>query len=97
MRLEWFEEAKFEFADAARHYFWEQPGIEENFIGEVDRAVAKILDNPEMHREFDPPFRKLKTDRFPFQIVYVVEEQSIVVVAVMHQSRKPGYWKKRLK
>ena len=48
-----------------------------------------------MHRVFDPPFRKLNTDRFPYQIVYLIEGETIIVVAVMHQSRKPGYWKER--
>lgn len=96
MRLEWFEEAKHEFADATRHYHWEQPGLDEEFIDEVGHTVMKILDNPELHRIFEPPFRKAKTDRFPYQIVYFVEDEALAIVAVMHQSRKPGYWKEQL-
>jgi toxin ParE1/3/4 len=35
------------------------------------------------------------TDRFPYQIVYRISGDSVWIVAVMHQSRRPGYWKKR--
>lgn len=96
MRQDWFEEAKFEFADAARYYHWEEPGLEQDFIEEVGRTVAKIIEDPERHRQFDPPFRKLKTERFPYQVVYVIDHEVVLIVAIMHQSRKPGYWKQRL-
>jgi toxin ParE1/3/4 len=97
MRQDWFNEAKHEFAEAARYYFWKQPGLEEDFISEVGRVVDRITENPDLYREFDPPFRKAKTDRFPYQIVFVViDGETVLIVAVMHQSRRPGYWKERL-
>ncbi len=96
MRHDWFDEAKHEFAEAARFYHWEQPGLEEDFIEEVGRAVTRIIETPDLHREFEPPFRKAKTDRFPYQIVFVIDGEKVLVVAVMHQSRRPGYWKERL-
>jgi len=96
MRHDWFDEAKHEFAEAARFYHWEQPGLEEDFIEEVGRAVTRIIETPDLHREFEPPFRKAKTDRFPYQIVFVIDGEKVLVVAVMLQSRRPGYWKERL-
>lgn len=35
--------------------------------------------------------------RFPFSLVYTNTETGIVVIAVAHGYRKPGYWKKRNK
>jgi hypothetical protein len=32
---------------------------------------------------------------FPFGLIYKIKEKKIIVIAVMHLSRKPGYWKKR--
>ena len=96
MQQDWFDEAKHEFIEATRSYHWEQPGLEEDFIGEMGRAFARITDNPELYREFDPPFRKAKTDRFPYQVVFVIDRETVLIVAVMHQSRRPGYWKERL-
>ena len=36
------------------------------------------------------------TYTFPYGILYTVERDSILILAVMHCSRKPGYWKRRL-
>ena len=40
-------------------------------------------------------FRRYLLDRFPFGIIYRKKGNSIYIVAVMHLSRKPGYWLKR--
>jgi toxin ParE1/3/4 len=34
--------------------------------------------------------------RFPYDIVIVEHAAELVVIAVAHQSRKPGYWRERL-
>ena len=76
MRQDWFDEAKHEFVEAARYYHWEQPGLEDDFVEEVGRAVSRIVVSPEVYREFDPPFRKAKTDRFPYQIVFIIDGEN---------------------
>ena len=48
--------------------------------------------------EFDEASARMrKTQRFPYGVVYVPETDRIVIVAGMHGSRRPGYWKNRLK
>jgi len=42
------------------------------------------------------PYRRVLMQRFPFSVYYEVANDHIRVVAVAHQHRKPGYWKKRL-
>jgi toxin ParE1/3/4 len=40
--------------------------------------------------------RRCMTKKFPYAILYTIEpDDSILIVAVMHCSRKPGYWKER--
>jgi hypothetical protein len=39
--------------------------------------------------------RKFVLQRFPFNIFYLSRETEIVVVAVAHQKRRPGYWSSR--
>jgi hypothetical protein len=34
---------------------------------------------------------------FPYAILYTIEADYILIVAVMHLSREPGYWKDRLR
>jgi hypothetical protein len=35
--------------------------------------------------------------RFPYSIIYLVERNEIVIVAVAHHKRRPGYWLDRLR
>jgi toxin ParE1/3/4 len=63
---------------------------------ELAHAMNKILWSPirwpryykETHRYFFP--------KFPFNIVYHLNEERIEVIAIMHHRRKPGYWAKHL-
>lgn len=56
-----------------------------------------ITTDPERAREFDPPYRKVTLERFAYQLVYEIRKGELRLIAVMHQSRRPGYWKTRLK
>jgi hypothetical protein len=44
----------------------------------------------------DDDVRRRVTDVFPYSIVYLEFDQFLVIIAVMHNSREPGYWKDRL-
>jgi len=41
--------------------------------------------------------RRCQLNRFPYGLVYAVEDDAVVVLAVMFLRRKPGYWRDRLK
>ena len=34
---------------------------------------------------------------FPYAILYTIEDNFILIVAVMHFSREPGYWRERIR
>jgi hypothetical protein len=40
--------------------------------------------------------RRCLTHVFPYGVLYTVEPDFILIVAVMHGSREPGYWKRRV-
>lgn len=46
--------------------------------------------------EIDFEVRRFLLERFPFTLVVALLPDELVVVAVAHQRRKPGYWRKRL-
>jgi len=97
MNLKWDDEAKLEFSEAAVYYYFGEPGLEERFISSVEELVATIGQDPLRARKFKGCYRKLNTEVFPYQVIYAIEDDTVWIVAVMHQSRKPGYWKNRLK
>ena len=95
MNLYWGNAAKIELTEAAVHYQPEEPGLEKSFVQKVEAAADRIVLDPLLAREFDPPYRKVITERFPYQLIYYIEDDTVWIVSVMHQSRRPGYWKEQ--
>lgn len=87
--------ARQEFLAAADRYEAGSPGLGEEFIGEVERAVARIAAFPDHSSPYFGATRGVVLDRFPFDVVYR-SDQGLLVVAVAHQRRKPFYWRARL-
>lgn len=67
------------------------------FLTEFQRLRIILAQEPLRGPEVEPGIRRLLfRERFPYSIMYVVRERRVVIVAVMHQHREPGYWKERL-
>lgn len=84
-----------EFVEASAFYEGQAPGLGEDFFEEVHRVWTAIRENPDLAPEFEPPYRRFLCRRFPFSIIYRRVPEGVRVLAVMHQRRRPGYWKRR--
>ncbi len=96
MRLEFHPEALEEYDEAAHYYAGQQAGLDLRFIVCFEEALGFILDEPQRWRIFDDDVRRCLTKVFPYGILYTIEPDYILIVAVAHCSREPGYWKHRL-
>ncbi|MGH8017542.1 MAG: type II toxin-antitoxin system RelE/ParE family toxin [Opitutaceae bacterium] len=96
MRLEFLEEAQAELNDSAAYIAAESsPETALRFVDDVERATRRILRWPTLlHPERDGT-RRMLLGTFSFKVVYVVEGETIIVLAIAHTSRMPGYWKTR--
>ncbi len=93
VRLIFHPEAKAEFREAAAFYEKRRIGLGQEFFGEVRKIVDKIRRNPLRCSFISPAYRCCRVKRFPYGIVYRVDDGEVFVAAVMHFKRKPGYWK----
>ncbi len=59
-------------------------------------AIRLVVEFPQRWPKYLYETRRLVMQRFPFSIVYLDELDSVIVVAVAHSKRKPGYWKDRV-
>jgi len=89
-------EAQDEFREAAGFYERQAAGLGDDLIAEVNRAVEGILKYPEAGPVVRWGARRRLVLRFPYAVIYRMEPEQIVVLAVMHTSRRPGYWQHRL-
>ena len=91
MRSIFFEEdAKVELRKSAKHYDLQKPGLGSEFTAEISAALDYIGQYPFASPSVGGDFRRKRVKRFPFDVIYAVEEEKIVVVAVMHHRRLPG-------
>jgi toxin ParE1/3/4 len=97
MRYEFHPEALDEFEAAAKFYSGCQIGLELRFIGCVESALRQISDAPARWRVLDDDVRRCLVRVFPYAVLYTVESDYVLIVAVMHCSREPGYWRHRLR
>src|SRR5262249_38342912 len=96
MNLIFLEAARDELDEAAAYYEKQREGLGEQFAEEVENTLQRILHHPQVWTKLAENTRRCRTNRFPYGVVYQVRGEDIVVVAVMHLRRKPGYWKDRL-
>lgn len=87
--------AREEFLTAASHYEAAAAGLGQDFITAVERAVARIATFPEHGSQYLLGTRRIVLRRFPFSVVYISEVERVLIVAVAHHSRRPGYWRTR--
>ena len=88
--------AEQEMTSAALFYDTACPGLGADFLDEMNRAISLIRRYPKVGLAVDDNLRQLELRAFQFGIIYVAEDQCILVGAIAHQSRQPFYWKRRL-
>ena len=91
-------EADEEFAEAVRWYEEHRTGLGSDFLAAVREARKLIAEHPEIGSAVPGAKRgekRLMVRQFPYQLIYYVRPHDIVLVAVAHNKRRPGYWKKR--
>lgn len=95
MKYEFQPEALAEYQEAAQYYAEQRAGLELRFIESVENAIIRILESPTAWREFEGEVRRCLCHVFPFAVLYTIEAGYILIIAVMHCRREPGYWKQR--
>ncbi len=97
MRIALHPEALAEFKDAAQYYAGCQENLELRFIAAVEAVLDRIQQNPEWARIFEDNIRRSLTHVFPCAVLYSIEPDYLLIIAVMHCNREPGYWRHRVK
>jgi hypothetical protein len=95
-------EADVEAEEAAVWFEGRQPGLGRDFLTELERAYAMIQEAPATWPLWPRlpeslGVRRFLLARFPYGIAYDSFGEDVIVYAVAHLSRRPGYWKERLK
>ena len=96
LRIVFRRAAMREFDDAADRYDEQRPGLGEEFIVEIDQAVAKAAASPTRYPIVFGDVRRTVARRFPFSVYFRVRGDSMVVLSVFHGRRNPAIWQRRV-
>lgn len=90
-------QAEAELVDGASFYAKEaNAALGESFVAEFNHAVELLREHPKLGAKWRGVLRRLRLRRFPYSILYHESESELRIVAVAHQSRRPGYWRGRV-
>lgn len=101
VRIELHPEAVREVEAAVDWYEDQRAGLGAEFFAELRLSLGVIAESPRACPPWsdgqarDLEMRRLLMARFPFALPYLVLEELVVVLAVAHVRRRPGYWLQR--
>ena len=98
MTFDFHPEAREEFHDAAHWYEERSIYAGDRFVAAVRRAIDAILTDPEAYQPAGGGIRVYRLKKYPFRLYYTFEgaQQFVCIYAVMHEKRRPDYWRKRI-
>lgn len=97
MNLHVLPEARSDGIDASLWYESQRTGLGEQFLGEVRRAFQLIEESPQSFPSWEfysgkREIRRAQLGRFPYAVVFAVQEKEILIVAITHVRRHPLHW-----
>jgi toxin ParE1/3/4 len=95
--VRFLDEAADEFLEAIRYYAQQSRAIVVDCVDEVRLAIDSIANYPDGAPLIRPSVHRKVVRKYPYSLLDTVEPEGVLVIAVMRQSRRPGYWHPRLK
>jgi plasmid stabilization system protein ParE len=96
VKLKFHEGATAELEDALKWYRARSETAEGKLAAAIDATLAKVLAAPKRFLRRPPDHRACRVMGFPYEVIYRHVGDAVIVVAIAHTSRKPGYWKQRM-
>lgn len=88
--------AKADLKAAAHFYDTQTPKMGKAFLADFDGVIARVVALPRSAPVLYKSARKARLNNFKFNIYYLLDEERVVVFAVLHWRRHPDSWKKRI-
>ncbi|MBI1902075.1 MAG: type II toxin-antitoxin system RelE/ParE family toxin [Planctomycetia bacterium] len=95
LKLEIHPGAEADYNAALEWYLQRSRGAALRFEHAVDQALNEIRAAPHRWARCDQVHRMRRVKRYPHYVIYRVEANAVLVVAVAHARRRPDYWKDR--
>ena len=95
MTFSFHPEASNELSEAIDYYEECEAGLGYDFAVEVFAAIQNVVSYPSAWPVIDADVRRRLVNRFPYGVIYSIEQSEIFILAIAHLRKPPGYWKNR--
>lgn len=85
-----------ELQDAVTYYNDQFSGLGDQFYASFFDTVDLIITKPQMWRKIGPNTRRCNIRRFPYLVLYAVDDMDILITCIAHQHRNPEYYLERI-
>ena len=96
MKIRLLKIAQQELDEAVEWYNQQVVGLGLEFLDEFDDSVKLVASFPEISKKILDDIRRFLINRFPYGVIYGIDGDFIVIIAIAHFRRKPNYWIDRL-
>lgn len=88
--------AEVDMAEAVDWYEGHRPSLGAEFVSDAQQVLQNLLERPLTFPIVEQVVRRALMKRFPYSIYFVVEQDGVTVIAVLHGSRDPRRWRDRM-
>lgn len=96
-RVIFLQEADQDVSEAIAWYRDIGEGLEQGFKTDLSTVVPILQENPYVYQEVSAGIRIGLTKRLKFRVIYEIEDQNVLILAVMHPKRHERRWKQRIR
>lgn len=93
--IEFHTEAVEEMGNAAAYYEAQRQGLGNEFLDEIEQGLHRNRRFPQFWSVYEGEYRRYLLKRFPYGLIYRIDQNRGFIIAVAYLHRKPDYWKKR--
>ena len=88
-------EAQDDIRETVQWYDRKENGLGERFMKELGRTLRLASKLPLRFPVVGDDVRRALLGRFPYSVYFKTEEQRLIIIAVLHQHRRPDIWRVR--
>lgn len=97
MHARFLRPAEAEVDQAVAYFDQQRQGLGERFEQDLRNTIRFIIQHPLTGHPLTKFVRKFRLHTFRYNVIYAIDGDEIVIIAVAHHRRRPGYWRSRLR
>lgn len=96
MKVRYHPDAWRELQEVVAYYHERYPVVARRFAEIVHLEGRLVSEFPEASVKLGQGQRAHRVPRFPYTLIYGIDANGVLILAVAHHSRRPSYWTNRL-